>query len=117
MFSLILFLNSHKIRGEIILKGRQLSMQIELNKSLGLFSVAFYLSDFIKFAKDTLNKSPDPGDITEGLVKKYRLQHDRENCIGCGACAVIAPEFWEMNDDGKSDIIDGENKENKWQLL
>ena len=48
-------------------------------------------------------------------MKKYKMQHDRENCIGCGACAVIAPEFWEMNDDGKSDIINGEDKPNGWQ--
>ncbi len=49
------------------------------------------------------------------MVKKFILQHDRPNCIGCGACAVVAPKFWEMNDDGKSDIINGEHKPNKWQ--
>ena len=43
------------------------------------------------------------------------MQHNRPECIGCGACAVIAPEFWEMNDDGKSDILNGENKPNNWQ--
>jgi ferredoxin len=47
--------------------------------------------------------------------KKYTLQHDRPNCIGCGACAVVAPKFWEMNDDGKSDIIGGEHKPDEWQ--
>jgi ferredoxin len=47
--------------------------------------------------------------------KKYILQHDRPNCIGCGACAVVAPKFWEMNDDGKSDIKGGQAKPNNWQ--
>lgn len=37
--------------------------------------------------------------------KPYKIEHDRPNCIGCAACAAIAPEFWEMNDDGKSDVI------------
>lgn len=49
------------------------------------------------------------------MAKTYTLKHDRINCIGCGACATIAPKFWEMNDDGKSDIIGGEKKEKGWQ--
>ncbi|MBN2368679.1 ferredoxin [Candidatus Woesearchaeota archaeon] len=43
------------------------------------------------------------------------MQHNRPECIGCGACAVIAPDFWEMNDDGKSDIVDGKDMPNGWQ--
>ena len=42
---------------------------------------------------------------------------DKQYCIGCGACAVTAPDFWEMNDDGKSSIIGGKEKENGWQEL
>lgn len=49
------------------------------------------------------------------MAKSYLLQHDRPNCIGCGACAVVAPKFWVMNDDGKSDIINGDHKANGWQ--
>ena len=48
-------------------------------------------------------------------TKKYKLQHDRPNCIGCGACAVIAPDFWEMVDDGKSQLLNSENKEKGWE--
>ncbi|MDP6600096.1 MAG: ferredoxin [Candidatus Woesearchaeota archaeon] len=47
----------------------------------------------------------------------YTLQHDRPNCIGCGACEAVAPDFWEMNSDGKSDIKNGENVDNGWQEL
>ncbi len=36
--------------------------------------------------------------------KKYTLQHDKPNCIGCAACEAVAPDFWQMNEDGKSDI-------------
>jgi len=39
-------------------------------------------------------------------MPKYKLEHDRPNCIGCSACAAVSPEFWTMdeNTDGKSDI-------------
>ena len=49
--------------------------------------------------------------------EKYLLQHDRPNCIGCAACEVVAPEFWEMNQDGKSDIKQGKSLENGCQEL
>ena len=41
-------------------------------------------------------------------MPSHKLEHDRPNCIGCAACAAIAPDFWKMDDEeGKSDIIDG----------
>lgn len=33
------------------------------------------------------------------------VKHDRENCIGCGACVSICPSFWKMGDDGKAELI------------
>lgn len=37
---------------------------------------------------------------------KFKIEHDRPNCIGCGACAAVAPNFWTMSDaDGKSDLV------------
>ena len=33
-----------------------------------------------------------------------RIIHEREKCIGCGACAAVCPEFWEMKGDGKSHL-------------
>ncbi len=51
----------------------------------------------------------------EEKSKKYVLQHDRPNCIGCAACAAVAPDFWEMHDGGKSDIKGGKDKEDGWQ--
>ncbi len=46
---------------------------------------------------------------------KFLIEHDRPNCIGCGACSAVAPEFWEMNDDGKSDVKGGKNRADGWQ--
>ena len=40
-----------------------------------------------------------------------KIDHDRPECIGCGACAALAPEFWEMDDDGKSNVVGGTRTE------
>ena len=37
--------------------------------------------------------------------KRYRVVFDRKNCIGAAACAAVAPQFWEMKEDGKADLI------------
>ena len=49
--------------------------------------------------------------------KKYQIQHDRPNCIGCAACAAVAPDFWTMNEDGKSDIVDCRKRDDEWEEL
>lgn len=33
-----------------------------------------------------------------------KIIHDRDVCIGCGACAAVCPDYWEMGGDGKSDL-------------
>ena len=51
-------------------------------------------------------------------MTKIKLQHNRPECIGCAACAAVAPDFWEMTSDGsKSDIKHGKNLESGWQEL
>lgn len=35
-------------------------------------------------------------------MAKFRIEHDRDACIGCGACANLCPDNWEMAPDGKS---------------
>ena len=49
--------------------------------------------------------------------KKFQIQHDRPNCIGCAACAAVAPDFWEMNEDGKSDIVGSIKKDDETEEL
>jgi ferredoxin len=42
-------------------------------------------------------------------MTRYTIKLDRENCIGCGSCATLCPDNWEINaDDGKSDFKDAE---------
>jgi len=44
-------------------------------------------------------------------TKKITICHKRNDCIGCGSCALVAPERWQMNDeDGKADLKDREWK-------
>jgi len=45
-------------------------------------------------------------------MAKFRVEHDRPNCIGCAACAAVFPEGWEMNSDGKSDLIGAQGDNN-----
>ena len=35
-------------------------------------------------------------------MAKVTIEMNRDACIGCGACAAVCPENWEMQDDGKS---------------
>ena len=50
-------------------------------------------------------------------AKKFRIEHDRPNCIGCAACAAVAPDFWTMSEDGKSDIVGSIKKDDEWEEL
>ena len=52
--------------------------------------------------KDEVNKSQS----------KFKIDHDRPNCIGCGACAALQPSLWEMDQDGKSNIVAGKKLAN-----
>jgi len=51
---------------------------------------------------------------------KVLVLYERWKCIGCGACAAVCPEHWEMADDNKSDLIgadiDVQNEEQKLTL-
>ena len=41
---------------------------------------------------------------------------EREKCIGCGACQAVCPEYWQMADDGKINVL-GAEKERENQVL
>jgi len=36
-----------------------------------------------------------------------KIIQKREKCIGCGSCAVVCPDFWEMSDDGLATLKGG----------
>lgn len=48
--------------------------------------------------------------ITEEQAQKLResgvaVPYVNETCIGCSACVAISGEVFELNDDGKSEVI------------
>ncbi|MFH1456382.1 MAG: ferredoxin [archaeon] len=38
-------------------------------------------------------------------MAKYTITQDRDQCIGCNACASVCPENWEMKEDNKASPI------------
>lgn len=40
-----------------------------------------------------------------GKNKKVKIIQDRQNCIGCGSCCIVAPEFWKMEQDNKAKLL------------
>lgn len=50
------------------------------------------------------------------MCEKYKIEFDREECIGCSACAAVNPKFWEMKEDAKSHLINS-NLENNKEIL
>lgn len=36
---------------------------------------------------------------------------NKETCIGCGSCAALCPQVFQMNDEGKSDVISQDDVE------
>jgi ferredoxin len=45
-----------------------------------------------------------------------KVIHERDKCIGCGACTAVCSKFWEMADDGKSKLKGGKKKGNNFEL-
>ena len=47
--------------------------------------------------------------------KQHLLELDKLNCIGCGACVAVAPDHWELSDEGKVSIIGGKSRIDAWE--
>lgn len=41
---------------------------------------------------------------------KFKIIYDRDACIGAAACAALDPKLFEMNTDGKADLIGGKEE-------
>ena len=40
-----------------------------------------------------------------------KVKVDKDLCVGCGTCAAVAPDLFEMTDDGKAIFIGELNEE------
>lgn len=45
----------------------------------------------------------------------YKLQHNKSDCIGCGACEAVAPNFFEMQDEGKVQLKNSKESKGIWE--
>lgn len=46
-----------------------------------------------------------------------KVIQEREKCIGCGSCAALCPNYWEMAEDGKSRLKNSiQNAEGNYEL-
>ncbi len=39
------------------------------------------------------------------------IKVNQEACIGCGACAAMCPQTFQLNNEGKSEVISQEDTE------
>ena len=49
-------------------------------------------------------------------MAKYNVIHFKKDCISCGACAAIAPEYWEMDEQGLAQLKGSTEKGDHWEL-
>jgi len=35
---------------------------------------------------------------------KFKIEIDKSECIGCGSCAAVCPDFFEISDDRKASL-------------
>ena len=52
-------------------------------------------------------------------MPKYKIEFDRELCIGALACTAVAENFWPTAEDGKVDLTGATYNEEtkKWELI
>lgn len=49
-------------------------------------------------------------------MTKYKVIHERDKCVGCGACVSICPRLWRMGEDGLAELKNGEREGGKFKL-
>ncbi len=38
-------------------------------------------------------------------MAKYKVLYERVNCIGAAVCVAVYPKYWEMDADGKANLL------------
>ncbi|MEK6951047.1 MAG: ferredoxin [Nanoarchaeota archaeon] len=45
----------------------------------------------------------------------FKIIHHKQDCISCGACAAIQPEFWEMDERGLAHLKSSVPVNSHWE--
>lgn len=38
-------------------------------------------------------------------MARYKIVYERVNCIGAAVCVAVLPKYWEMDPDGKANML------------
>tara|TARA_Y100000310_G_C20610236_1_gene777625 strand:+ start:10 stop:246 length:237 start_codon:yes stop_codon:yes gene_type:complete len=49
-------------------------------------------------------------------MTKYKIIQVKKDCISCGACAAINPDFWQMDDEGLAHLKGSKQIGDDWIL-
>jgi len=49
-------------------------------------------------------------------MTKFKIIHFKKDCISCGACAAVNPEFWSMDEDGLAQLKGAKEVGDHWEL-
>ncbi|MBU0457084.1 MAG: ferredoxin [Nanoarchaeota archaeon] len=49
-------------------------------------------------------------------MAKYKITQLKKDCIGCGACAAVNPDFWEMDEEGLAHLKGSKKVDDNWIL-
>lgn len=50
-------------------------------------------------------------------MAKHKIILNKKDCISCGACAAICPEFFGMDEEGMADLKEGESKSDVFERI
>ncbi len=50
------------------------------------------------------------------IIDKIKVIHFKKDCISCGACAAIAPNYWEMDEEGLSHLKGSKKVDDHYEL-
>ena len=50
-------------------------------------------------------------------MAKFKILHFKEECISCGACAAVCPDFWEMDQEGMAHLKESKKVDNHWDRI
>ena len=51
----------------------------------------------------------------DAVMARHNMIHFKKNCISCGACAAISPEFWEMDEEGLAQLKESKLVDDHWE--
>ncbi|MEK6843092.1 MAG: ferredoxin [Candidatus Micrarchaeota archaeon] len=44
-------------------------------------------------------------------MAKFKIEYDRDGCIGAAVCEAVCPKHWKMADDGKVNLLESTKQE------